>query len=51
MRARGFLKPLRTVDWVKVDKYESKIVKVLLAGLDCNLEQIKRGLAWHYKQF
>ena len=25
--------------------------KVLPAGLDCNLVQLKRGLAWHYKQY
>ena len=39
------------VDWVKVDRYGRKVGKVLLAGLDCILEQIKRGLAWHYKQY
>ena len=39
------------VDWVKVDKYGRKVGKVLLAGLDCNLVQVKRGLAWHYKQY
>ena len=39
------------VNWVKVDKYGRKVGKVLLAGLDCNLVQIKRGLAWHYKQY
>ena len=39
------------VDWVKVDRYGRKVDKVLLGGLDCNLEQIKRGLAWHYKQY
>lgn len=39
------------VEWVKVDKYGRKLGKVLLAGLDCNLVQIKRGLAWHYKQY
>ena len=39
------------VEWVKVDKYGRKVGKVLLAGLDCNLEQVKRGLAWHYKQY
>ena len=38
------------VEWVKDDKYGHKVGKVLLAGLDCNLVQIKRGLAWHYKQ-
>ena len=32
------------VEWVKVDKYRRKLGKVLLAGLDCNLEQVKRGL-------
>jgi len=39
------------VEWVKVDKYGRKLGKVLLAGQDCNLEQVKRGLAWHYKQY
>lgn len=39
------------VEWAKVDKYGRKVGKVLLAGLDCNLEQVKRGLAWHYKQY
>jgi len=39
------------VEWVKVDKYGRKLDKVLLAGQDCNLVQIKRGLAWNYKQY
>ena len=39
------------VEWVKVDKYGRKLGKVLLAGQDANLEQVKRGLAWHYKQY
>ena len=39
------------VEWIKVDRYGRKIGKVLLAGLGCNLVQIKRGLAWHYKQY
>jgi endonuclease YncB( thermonuclease family) len=39
------------VEWVKVDKYGRKVGKVLLDGLDCNLVQVKRGLAWHYKQY
>jgi endonuclease YncB( thermonuclease family) len=38
------------VEWVKADKYGRKLGKVLLAGLDCNLVQVKRGLAWHHKQ-
>ena len=32
------------VEWVKVDRYGRKVGKVLLAGLDCNLVQVKRGL-------
>ncbi len=40
-----------TVEWIKIDKYRRKVGKVLLAGLDCNLVQVKRGLAWHYKQY
>jgi endonuclease YncB( thermonuclease family) len=39
------------VEWAKVDRYGRKVGKVLLAGLDCNLEQVKRGMAWHYKQY
>lgn len=39
------------VEWAKVDKYGRKVGKVLLAGLDCNLVQVKRGLAWHYKAY
>ena len=39
------------VDWVKVDRYGRKVGKVLLGGLDCSLMQVKRGLAWHYKQY
>ena len=39
------------VEWVKVDKYGRKLGEVLLVGLDCNLVQVKRGLAWHYKQY
>ena len=39
------------VEWVKVDRYGRKLGKVLLAGQDANLEQVKRGLAWHYKQY
>jgi endonuclease YncB( thermonuclease family) len=40
---------LRRLDWVKVNKYGRDLGKVLLTGLDCNLVQVKRGLAWPYK--
>ena len=39
------------VEWDKVDRYGRKVGKVLLAGLDSDLVQVKRGLAWHYKQY
>jgi endonuclease YncB( thermonuclease family) len=40
-----------TVDYNKRDKYGRIIGKVLLEDNDINLEQVKRGLAWHYKQY
>ncbi|HSR02011.1 MAG TPA: thermonuclease family protein, partial [Methylophilaceae bacterium] len=39
------------VDYNKRDQYGRVIGKVLLENNDINLEQIKRGLAWHYKQY
>ncbi|MCF8212068.1 MAG: thermonuclease family protein [Rhodoferax sp.] len=33
------------VEWVKVDRYGRKVGTVMLADLDCNLVQVKRGLA------
>lgn len=39
------------VEWLKIDRYGRKLGKVLLAGVDCNLVQIRRGMAWHYKQY
>lgn len=40
-----------TVDFNKHDKYKRIVGKILLEGNDINLEQIKRGLAWHYKHY
>lgn len=40
-----------TVLWEKVDKYRRTVGKVLLDGKDVNIEQIKAGLAWHYKKY
>jgi endonuclease YncB( thermonuclease family) len=39
------------VQWLKTDKYGRKVGKVVLDGRDINLEQIRRGLAWHYKHY
>ena len=39
------------VEWDKVDRYGRKVGKVRVGGLDSNLVQVKRGLAWHYKKY
>ena len=39
------------VEWNERDRYQRVLGKVLLNGKDVNLEQIKAGLAWHYKQY
>lgn len=40
-----------TVDTDKRDKYRRNVGKVLVGGVDANLEQVKRGMAWHYKAY
>lgn len=40
-----------TIETTKKDRYGRDIGKVLVDGLDANLEQVKRGLAWHYKVY
>ena len=45
-----FDKPV-TVDTDKQDRYGRKVGKVLVNGQDANLEQIRRGMAWHYKAY
>jgi endonuclease YncB( thermonuclease family) len=39
------------VEWHKTDRYNRIVGKVLLNGTDTNLEQVKRGLAWHYSKY
>ena len=39
------------VDWSKKDRYQRIVGKVLLNDEDVNLEQVKRGLAWHFKKY
>jgi len=39
------------VEYNKRDKYNRIVGKVLMDRNDINIEQIKRGLAWHYKQY
>lgn len=40
-----------TVETTKRDRYGREVGKVLTGGLDVNLEQVRRGLAWHYKAY
>lgn len=35
----------------KLDRYGRVIGKVLVNGLDVNLEQVRRGCGWHYKKY
>jgi endonuclease YncB( thermonuclease family) len=39
------------VTWSKHDRYGRIVGQVSVDGADVCLEQIKRGLAWHYKQY
>lgn len=39
------------VEFEKVDRYGRKVGKILLGHKDINLEQVRRGLAWHYKAY
>lgn len=39
------------VDVQKMDKYGRSVGKILVNQTDACLEQIKRGMAWHYKQY
>jgi endonuclease YncB( thermonuclease family) len=38
-----------TVTYQKTDQYGRLVGKIILEGKDINLEQIKAGMAWHYK--
>lgn len=38
-----------SVSYQKVDQYGRLVGKIILDGKDVNLEQVKAGMAWHYK--
>lgn len=40
-----------TVEWRKKDRYGRIVGKVIVNGVDANLNMVKAGLAWHYKQY
>jgi endonuclease YncB( thermonuclease family) len=35
----------------KTDPYGREVCKILSEGVDVNLEQIRRGMAWHFKRY
>lgn len=39
------------VSWSKVDRYGRIVGTVLIGGVSANLEQLKAGLAWYYRQY
>ena len=39
------------VETTKNDKYQRAVGKVLVNRVDVNLEQVKAGFAWHYKEY
>ena len=39
------------VEWQKLDRYGRTVGKVLLDGFDVCLDQIRKGMAWHYKKY
>ena len=40
-----------SVTWFKKDRYGRTVGQVYVDDTDVGIEQIKRGLAWHYKQY
>ncbi len=39
------------IEGKKLDRYGRLIGKVLVKGQDCNLNQVKQGMAWHFKKY
>jgi endonuclease YncB( thermonuclease family)/methylphosphotriester-DNA--protein-cysteine methyltransferase len=40
-----------TIVWTKVDKYRRTVGTIMLNGKDINIEQVKAGMAWHFKKY
>jgi len=40
-----------TIKYKKKDRYGRVLGKILVSGVDANLEQVRAGMAWHYKQY
>ena len=42
---------ITTVEWYKKDRYGRLVGTVYVKGVDVGLEQVRAGLAWHYKRY
>lgn len=40
-----------TIQWLERDQYDRIIGKVWANNTDCNLNQVHKGMAWHYKYY
>lgn len=40
-----------TIVWTKVDKYKRTVGTIVLNDRDVNIEQVRAGLAWHFKKY
>jgi len=40
-----------TIVWNKVDKYRRTVGTIMLDGRDINIEQVRSGVAWHFKKY
>ena len=39
------------IEWGKTDRYGRIVGKVIVGGQDACLEQVRQGMAWHYKKY
>ena len=40
-----------TIQWTERDRYDRLLGKVIANNVDCNLNQLQKGAAWHYKEY
>jgi endonuclease YncB( thermonuclease family)/methylphosphotriester-DNA--protein-cysteine methyltransferase len=40
-----------SIFWTKVDKYRRTVGTIRIDGRDMNIEQVKAGMAWHFKKY
>ncbi len=40
-----------SIFWTKVDKYRRTVGTIKIDGRDMNIEQVKAGMAWHFKKY